>query len=180
MLYITEGTRRTFDHHVIGHFRFWLKLVLRNFQHVLVFVWDESFWSRRTAVIFYRCTSKVLLMGLVVEFLWFHNQLLLIAFNHSWIWCRCWLIFLRVSLCLLLKHEFLALLIDLISSFRLGIDSTSLELHYKLLLRLFLCMLGLFLVLSDFKPLAILIHKYLIAINLFRITIIKYFILRVN
>ena len=56
---------------------------------------------------------------------------------------------------LLLEHNFLPLLVDLICSLSLGVHSTPLELHDELLLCLLLCPLTLLLVLLYLKPLTL-------------------------
>ena len=56
---------------------------------------------------------------------------------------------------LLLEHNFLPLLVDLICSLGLGVHSTPLELHDELLLCLLLCPLTLLLVLLYLKPLTL-------------------------
>ena len=105
---------------MIWHFRLRFEFVLRDFKHMLVFIWNQAFWSSRAAIVlvFYRCTSEVLLMGLVVEFVGFHDHLLLVSFDHAGIWCGRRLVLLGTCFGLLLKHKLLTLLIHLICPFR--------------------------------------------------------------
>ena len=77
-----------------------------------------------------------------------------------------------IGFLLLLEHELLPFLVDLVgtSVVRLVLP-TSLELHYKLLLRLLLGLYALLLILPDFEPLTILVNVDCVSIVMFEITV---------
>ena len=79
IIHITKRASRPFDQHMVSwYLGFRFKLVLRNFQHVLVLVWDKSVRCHCAAIIvFHRCATEVLLMSLIVELLSFANHVLL-------------------------------------------------------------------------------------------------------
>ena len=72
---------------------------------------------------------------------------------------------------LLLEHELLSLLVDLVRPLGLRVDPAPLELHHELLLSLLLRSLTLLLVLLNFKPLALFVDSDLSMLSFFIVAV---------